>query len=93
MAPGQSAGVGVGKINIGGGRLVRKGWILRSVVNVVALNTFKEHSKTTPDYCRLLSGETVSKAYSRLPGVVLVVDHSTREAIDASFADAIEIER
>ena len=84
--------MGVGKINISSGRLVRKGWILRGVVNIVALNPFKEHSKTAPDYGRLLCREIIGKAYSRLPGVVLVLDYSTREAIDAGQADAIEIE-
>ena len=82
----------VGKINIGGGRLVREGWILCRVVNVVALDTFKEHSKTTPDYRGFLSGETVGEAHTWLPSVVLVVHHSTRESIDAGLADAIEIE-
>src|SRR5258708_39528811 len=78
----QGAGVGVGKVNVGGGRLVCKGWILCSVVNVVALNTFKEHSKTASDYCRFLSGETAGKAYSRLPSVVVVLYHSTRKSGD-----------
>src|SRR5437867_1065189 len=92
-SPTQGAGVGVGKINVCSGRLVCKGWILCGVVNVVALNTFKEHSKTTSDYCRFLPAKTVGEAYSRLPSVVLVVHHSTGEAIDAGLADAIEIER
>src|SRR5258708_13077728 len=63
----QGAGVGVGKVNVGGGRLVCKGWILCSVVNVVALNTFKEHSKTASAYCPFLSLTTASTPHSRPP--------------------------
>ena len=57
------------------------------------MDTFEEHSKTGPDYCRLLSGEIICETYSWLPGVVLVLNDSAGEAIDAGQTDAVEIER
>ena len=88
-----SAGVGVREVNVSSGRLIGERWILRCVVNVISLNTFKEHTEAAPDDCRLPAWETVGKAYSRLPRVVLVLNDSTREAIDAGRANAIEVER
>src|SRR6202043_1389130 len=44
------AGVGVGEVNVIGGRLIGKGWVQGGVVHVVALDALKEHTKSSPQY-------------------------------------------
>ena len=62
------------------------------VVDIVALDALKEHSKAAANHSLSISREIVGKANSRLPSVVLVLNVATREPTNSSFPDAIEIE-
>ncbi len=90
---GQGAGVGVGEVDVVGGGLVGKRWIQGGVVDIVALDALIEHAEPAAENRLSVAEEVVGKAYSRLESVVIVLDVSAGEAIDAGFLDAVEIKR
>src|SRR6202041_2617866 len=88
----QGAGERVGEVNVVGGRLVREGRILSSVVHIVALNTLVENAKPAPEDRLAIPEDIVSEANSRFPGVILVQHVAAWKSVDACLLNAVQIE-
>src|SRR5438132_726218 len=85
-------GVGIGKVNIGGRWLVRKGRIQSSVVNIVTLNALVEYARAAPQHGLAISQNIVGKPDPRFPRVVVVLHVSAGESTHSRFPDSVEIE-
>ena len=72
--------------------LVSERGVQSGVIHVVALNTLVEDTSAAAKHGFAGARQVIGKADARLPGEVTVFDVALREAVDARFLNAVQIE-